>query len=115
MTREARAGHYAIRIVYKRIVILSFADNQTERFFKDGVCPAKAPWQGVAKIAARKLDMLDAAPKLETLRSPPGNHLEALKHDRQGQHSICINDQWRICFVWTEGGATEVEITDYHY
>jgi proteic killer suppression protein len=58
--------------------------------------------------------MLDAAECLEDLRSPPGNRLEALKGDRQGQHSIRINDQFRICFVWQEDGAYEVEIVDYH-
>lgn len=58
--------------------------------------------------------MLDAAHVLEDLRSPPGNHLEPLKGDRVGQHSIRINDQWRICFIWEDGGAEEVEIVDYH-
>lgn len=58
--------------------------------------------------------MLENAVKLDDLRSPPGNRLEALKGDRQGQHSIRINDQWRICFIWTDAGADEVEIVDYH-
>lgn len=62
----------------------------------------------------RKLHMLDAATELEDLRVPPGNRLEALKGDRAGQHSIRVNDQWRICFRWTDAGAEDVEIVDYH-
>ncbi len=64
--------------------------------------------------AIRKLTMLENAMELDDLRSPPGNRLEALKGDRVGQHSIRINDQWRICFVWTAAGAEDVEIVDYH-
>jgi toxin HigB-1 len=66
------------------------------------------------KVARRKLWMIHAAAKLGDLRSPPGNQLEALKDDRLGQHSIRINDQWRVCFVWTDDGAEQVEIVDYH-
>ena len=66
------------------------------------------------KVAIRKLDMLDAAASLHDLRQPPGNRLEALKGNRAGQHSIRINDQWRICFVWRDDGAEDVEIVDYH-
>ena len=65
-------------------------------------------------MALLKLDMLDAATRLSDLRAPPGNRLEALKGNRRGQHSIRINDQWRICFVWRESGAEMVEIVDYH-
>ena len=65
-------------------------------------------------VAWRKLAQLHAATHLDTLRLPPGNRLEALKHDRAGKHSIRINDQWRICFVWKDGDAHEVEIVDYH-
>jgi proteic killer suppression protein len=65
-------------------------------------------------MAARKLDLLDSAISLDELRVPPGNWLEALSGDRKGQHSIRINDQYRICFVWTDTGPDEVEITDYH-
>lgn len=67
-----------------------------------------------ASTAERKLQMLDSAATLGFLRSPPGNRLELLGGDRAGQHSIRINDQWRICFVWTDDGPTDVEITDYH-
>ena len=93
-------------------MIVGFANSQTERFFREGVCPA--PWRAVAKVMARKLDMLDAAPSLDTLRSPPGNRLEALKTDRSGQYSIRVNDRWRVCFLWTEAGPDHVEIVDYH-
>jgi len=65
-------------------------------------------------IAERKLSQIHAAQTLDFLRSPPGNQLEALKGDRKGQHSIRINDQWRICFVWTKAGPTNVEIVDYY-
>lgn len=68
----------------------------------------------IAKAACRKLDMLDAAEKLQDLRVPPANRLEALKGDRAGAYSIRINDQWRICFVWTEDGVYDAEIIDYH-
>ena len=73
------------------------------------LCP-KIIW----KIAFRKLDQLDSALSLNELRVPPGNHLEALSRERKGQHSIRINDQYRICFKWTETGPVDVEITDYH-
>ena len=93
-------------------MILGFANAETERFFKDDVCPAR--WRAVSNVMARKLDMLDAAPSLDALRSPPGNRLEALKADRAGQFSIRVNDRWRVCFVWTEAGPDRVEIVDYH-
>jgi proteic killer suppression protein len=93
-------------------VILGFADVETERFFKGGVYPAR--WRALSKVIARKLDMLDAAPSLDALRSPPGNRLEALKADRAGQFSIRVNDRWRVCFVWTEAGPDRVAIVDYH-
>ena len=73
------------------------------------VCP-----ESLWPVARRKLDLINAAVSLDSLRAPPGNRLEALKHDRLGQHSIRINDQYRICFVWTEEGAEQVEIVDYH-
>ncbi len=93
-------------------MIRSFADRATERFFRDGECPAR--WRFFQSVALRKLDMLDAAIRLSDLRSPPGNQLEALKGDRAGQHSIRINRQWRLCFLWTPNGPEEVEIVDYH-
>ena len=69
---------------------------------------------GILKVARRKLKMVDAAVVLTDLRVPPGNQLEALAGDRRGQHSIRVNDQWRICFVWTPEGPTDVEVVDYH-
>ncbi|MEW5948317.1 MAG: type II toxin-antitoxin system RelE/ParE family toxin [Thermodesulfobacteriota bacterium] len=68
----------------------------------------------IAKVARRKLRQLEIAGRLEDLRVPPSNHLEALKGDRSGQYSIRINDQWRVCFRWTDAGAENVEIVDYH-
>ncbi|WP_415251893.1 type II toxin-antitoxin system RelE/ParE family toxin [Thermomonas sp.] len=71
-------------------------------------------FSAIGNVATRKLQQLDSAATLEFLRSPPGNRLEALKGDRSGQHSIRINDQWRVCFVWTDAGPAHVEIVDYH-
>lgn len=71
-------------------------------------------FRAIETVATRKLALLDAAKTLEFLRSPPGNRLEALKGDRAGQSSIRINDQWRVCFVWSEFGPAGVEIVDYH-
>ena len=73
-----------------------------------------APGEPSQIVARRKLRQLEIAGRLDDLRVPPGNHLEALKGDRAGQYSIRINDQWRICFCWTDAGAEKVEITDYH-
>jgi proteic killer suppression protein len=93
-------------------MIRSFADKAAERLFRDGTCAAA--WRSFEVVALRKLDMVDAAVRLDDLRSPPGNRLEALKGDRRGQHSIRINQQWRICFRWTTDGPEAVEIVDYH-
>jgi toxin HigB-1 len=93
-------------------MIRSFADKATESLFRDGVCPAQ--WRAFATVAVRKLDMLDAATKVEDLRSPPGNRLELLKGDRKGQWSIRINRQWRLCFRWGADGPEDVAIVDYH-
>ena len=71
-------------------------------------------WGNIERPALRKLAQLDWSAVLDDLKVPPGNALEALKDDRKGQHSIRINQQWRVCFVWTREGATEVEIVDYH-
>ena len=85
--------------------------------FAEDVAKGKAPRgfpADVLRSAQRKLLMIDSALELRDLLSPPGNRLEPLKGDRKGQHSIRINDQWRICFVWKSDGAHDVEITDYH-
>ena len=93
-------------------MIRSFADRKAQVFFETGECPSQ--WQAFSRIAKRKLDMVAAATRLNDLRSPPGNRLEALAGNRRGQHSIRINDQWRICFRWTDQGPEDVEIVDYH-
>jgi toxin HigB-1 len=95
------------------MAIQSFADSEVEDFFTTGITPRKVGWSGVAKVAIRKLDMVDYADKLDDLRSPPGNRLEALKGDLAGFHSIRINDQWRVVFCWTDAGPPEVRIVDY--
>lgn len=93
-------------------MIRSFVDKSTERLFRDDACPARR--RAIQDVAVRKLDMLDAATRLDDLRSPPGNRLEVLRGDRAGQHSIRINRQWRIYFRWTTDGPESVEIVDYH-
>jgi toxin HigB-1 len=93
-------------------VIKSFRDRETERLFDRR--PTRRFGTAVQKVALRKLRMLDAAERLEDLRVPPGNRLERLRGRRSGQHSIRINDQWRICFRWRGGDAYDVEIVDYH-
>jgi len=93
-------------------VIRSFADQDTARLFER---EARRRWPAdLQRTALRKLRMLDAAVRLDDLRVPPGNRLEALKGDRSGQFSIRVNDQWRVCFRWREGDASDVEIVDYH-
>ena len=92
-------------------MIKSFKDKITEEFFGGN---AAKQYSGFKRIAERKLTMLDSATELRDLLAPPANRLEKLKGDRAGQHSIRINDQWRICFVWNPDGPYEVEITDYH-
>jgi toxin HigB-1 len=92
-------------------MIQSFKDADTKELFETG---SNRRWAGLQAVARRKLDQMEAAINLSDLRLPPGNRLEALKGDRSGQHSIRINDQYRICFVWMPGGAHEVEIADYH-
>ena len=93
-------------------MIESFACKRTALEFV-GECP-RGFAADIAAVARRKLRMLDAAKHLEDLRIPPSNRLEALKGDRRGQHSVRINDRWRLCFVWQDGGAWDVEIVDYH-
>ncbi|MDB5367747.1 MAG: Killer protein [Rhodospirillales bacterium] len=92
--------------------IRSWKDQATQDLFEGRF--SKRFGADVARAAQRKLRMLDAATKLETLRVPPGNRLEALQGKRRGEHSIRVNDQWRVCFRWDEGDAYDVEVTDYH-
>ena len=94
------------------MAILSFRDSETEAFFRTG--KTRKGWQRAAAAALRKLDQMNAAVEIKDLAAPPGNRLEALTGDRIGSWSIRINEQWRICFVWTSAGAEQVEITDYH-
>lgn len=96
------------------MAIQSFADQPTETLFRTGHVKKSASWQNVVKIALRKLDMLHYASKLSDLMAPPNNRLEALKGPLKGCHSIRINDQWRLVFIWTENGPNEVRIVDYH-
>ena len=93
-------------------MIRSFADRDTARLF-DRESVHRYPG-GLQRTMLRKLVVLDAADTLQDLRSPPGNRLEKLRGDRAGQHSIRVNDQWRICFRWRDGDAHDVEIVDYH-
>lgn len=97
---------------YYQVVIRGFADRETAKVWHRE--QSKRFGSELQRAANRKLLMLDAAEVLEDLRIPPGNRLEKLAGDRRGQHSIRINDQWRICFRWTNTGPTNVEITDYH-
>jgi proteic killer suppression protein len=92
-------------------MIRSFRDAATERLWMGANVKR---FSGIEKQGRRKLDLLHTAGALEDLRAPPGNRLEALVGNRRGQHSIRINDQWRICFIWTKEGPTHVEIVDYH-
>ena len=92
-------------------MIRTISDDETDRLWRTG---KSRRFGTIAKIALRKLDQVDASVAIEDLRAPPGNRLENLKGDRAGQWSIRINDQWRICFRWQDGGAWDVEIVDYH-
>ena len=92
-------------------MIYSFHCPDTQRLFETGKTKR---WQTVIRVAERKLAQLDAATTIDFLRVPPGNRLETLSGNRAGQYSIRINDQWRICFRWTDQGAEDVEIVDYH-
>ena len=93
-------------------MILGFRSKETEAIWRGDVSRRLPP--GIQQTARRKLRMLNNARSLMDLRVPPANRLEALKRDRKGQHAIRINDQWRICFVWTDAGPANVEIVDYH-
>jgi proteic killer suppression protein len=97
-------------------MIISFKDKGTEDIFNGvaskaarKICP-----QALWRIASRKLELLDSVEQRDELKVPPGNRLEALSGDRKGQHSIRLNEQYRICFRWTKAGPEEVELTDYH-
>ena len=92
-------------------MIRTFRCKDTEALFDDRFVRR---FQGIERAARRKLEVLEAVETLEDLRVPPGNRLEVLRGERKGQHSIRINDQYRVCFVWFEGGAEDVEIVDYH-
>jgi toxin HigB-1 len=97
-------------------VIVSFRSGGTEDVWngtKSKVARKTCP-DNILDVARRKLDMINQAVRLDDLKAPPGNRLERLRGDRAGQYSIRINDQFRVCFQWTEAGATDVEITDYH-
>lgn len=91
--------------------IQSFACSETENLFNTG---STVKFTAIQRTAERKLAMLHAAHELKDMKSPPGNKLHPLTGDRVGQHSIRINDQYRVCFIWTSAGPEEVEITDYH-
>lgn len=93
------------------MAIQSFADADTQALFEQRRVHR---WVNIETVALRKLAMLHRAAVLDDLRIPPGNRLEALHGDREGQYSIRINDQWRVCFVWQDGHATQVHIVDYH-
>ena len=109
-TTKAIAGYK--QNVYIGGVILSFADDQTESFFKTG----KSRWlpADILKRAAMRLEQLNAATDLKDLWMPPSNELEALKGNRAGQHSIRINKKWRVCFYFANGNATNVEINNHY-
>jgi proteic killer suppression protein len=93
-------------------MIRSFKDAKTEEVFA-GRCPKGFP-AGIVKVARRRLGMLDAAHRLDDLRAAPGNKLHPLTGDRAGQYAIRVNDKYRVCFEWSDDGASNVEITDYH-
>ncbi len=96
------------------MAIQSFTNPKVERFFQEGRIPKGVGWGGLAKIAIRKLDLLDYAGALNDLASPPGNRLEALKGNLAGFYSVRINAQWRMIFRWTHSGPVDVDIRDYH-
>lgn len=93
-------------------MIRSFGTKDTERIWHEQY--VKGIDRALQRATLRKLELIHAARDLEDLRIPPGNRLERLSGDRRGQHSIRVNAQWRICFVWGEGGADDVELVDYH-
>lgn len=108
------AGNFMLDVRRKEahLVIKSFRDKATDDLFHQRGCHRK--WLSFQRVAYRKLLMVNAAASLHDLKSPPANQLEALKRERKGQHAIRINDQYRVCFIWTDGHAEQVEIADYH-
>ena len=103
---------YSINVIrYYMCMIINFADKDTEKLFN---YESVLKFKSIEMVALRKLTQLNIALTINDLRVPPGNRLEQLKGDREGQHSIRINDQFRICFIWTENGPKSVEICDYH-
>lgn len=113
--RPAIYSYPSLTFNVKRYIVIrmikSFRCPDTQTLFETGRCKR---FSSIASVAVRKLTQLDAAQTLAFLRSPPGNSLEALRGDRKGQYSIRINDQFRVCFRWTEAGPEDVEIVDYH-
>jgi proteic killer suppression protein len=97
---------------YTQVVIKTFADRHTQELYATGKSKRFPP--DIARRAVRKLEYVDLATRLDDLKVPPGNRLHELERDRAGQHSISVNDQWRICFRFVDGDAYDVEITDYH-
>ena len=93
-------------------MIASFKDRVTEELWQKGYSRRLGP--GLSRVARRKVAQIHFATRLDDLRVPPGNRLESLRGDRTGQYSIRVNDQWRICFVWRESEAYDVELVDYH-
>jgi len=100
-----------LRVILWFQMIQSFKDADTMELFETGF---SRRWASIQPVALRKLDQIETAVNLSDLRVPPGNRLEALRGDRVGQHSVRINRQYRVCFVWKADGAYEVEIADYH-
>ena len=96
------------------MAIVSFDDRSAESFYVSGKAPKKAVWSSAARIVKRKLDMVQYAGRLADLSSPPGNQLEALAGNLKGWHSIRVNDQWLVIFVWQQDGNHSVRVVDYH-
>ena len=110
MPATGKPGRITRRVI-SGLMIQSFRCKDTQALF-EGRCPRR--FRAIQTVAERKLAQLDAAQTLDFLRAPPGNRLEALRGDRAGEYSIRVNDQFRVCFVWTASGPAEVEIVDYH-
>ena len=97
-----------------RVAIVSFDDRSVESFYVSGKVPRGKGWSNAARIVQRKLDMIQYAGQLADLSSPPGNQLETLAGGLRGWHSIRVNDQWRVIFIWRKDGAHSVRVVDYH-